>query len=284
MGGSPGGRITLNQYLMQKASEFVIITGGSSGFGLELARRFALDGHPLLLAALPGQDLEQAAEELRQRHPGLPVHAFAVDLSKPEGPDALFAFTREQGLVIGGVVNNAGFGTWGFLPDIPQHSEEGMIGLNVLGLYRVTRLFLPDMVARGKGRIMHIASIAAFQPNPYMATYGATKAFVRSFSQALSRELVDRGSPVRIITVCPPASRTPFRDRAGMDRSALFAGWLSVDASLVADAAYRAWHKGQDLMIPGRLFRMLHVVTRLLPESLSIVVAQRTLRKGLHRA
>lgn len=266
---------------MRENSEFVLITGGSSGIGLELARHFARDGHPLVLAALPGPDLEQAVEELRQRHPGLPLHAFAVDLSKPEGPEALFAFTREQGMAIGGVVNNAGFGTWGFLPDIPQHSEEAMIGLNVLGLYRVTRLFLPDMVARGRGRIMHIASIAAFQPNPYMATYGATKAFVRSFSQALSRELIDQGSAVRIITVCPPATRTPFRDRAGMGRSSLFGGWLSVDAPLVSEAAYRAWCRGHDLMIPGRLFRMLHVVTRLLPESFSVRLAKRTLRKGL---
>lgn len=261
----------------------IVITGGSSGFGLELARRFARDGHPLVLAALPGAELEAAAQEIRHRHPELPVHAFGVDLSNPEGPESLYAFTQGQGLAIAGVVNNAGYGTWGFLPEIPQHSEESMIGLNVLGLYRVTRLYLPDMVARGRGRIMHIASIAAFQPNPYMATYGATKAFVRSFSQALSRELMDQGSPVRIITVCPPAARTPFRDRAGMERSSLFSGWLSVDAPLVANAAYRAWQRGQDLMIPGRLFRLLHVVTRLLPESLSTRVAQRTLRRGLPR-
>lgn len=270
--------------MIQHPSEFILITGGSSGFGLELARRFAQDGHPLLLAALEGPELDQAVEELRLRHPKLPVHAFAVDLSTPDGPDALFAHTRAQGWVIAGVVNNAGFGTWGYLSDIPQRSEENMIGLNVLGLYRVTRLFLPDMVARDRGRIMHIASIAAFQPNPYMATYGATKAFVRSFSQALSHELADQGSAVKIITVCPPAARTPFRQRAGMERSSLFGGWLSVDAPMVADAAYRAWHRGHDLMIPGRLFRILHIVTRLLPESLSIRLAKQTLRKGLHGA
>lgn len=259
----------------------ILITGGSSGFGLELAHRFAASGHALVLVALPGVELDLAKSELEKRHPGIDVYTLPVDLTISDGPDQVFAYTQKMGLSVDGLINNAGFGTWGFLPDISQEKEEAMIHLNILALYRLTRLFLPGMVARKKGQIMHIASIAAFQPNPYMATYGATKAFVRSFSQALERELKDQGSPVRVTTVCPPAARTPFREASGMKDSALFSGWLSVDAPLVADAAFRAYQRKQGLMIPGRLYRFLHVLTRFLPEWVSTNIALQTLRKGL---
>ncbi|MBP6184719.1 MAG: SDR family oxidoreductase [Saprospiraceae bacterium] len=259
----------------------ILITGGSSGFGLELAHRFAASGHPLVLVALPGKALDLAKSEVEQRYPGIHVYTLPVDLTAADGPDLVFSFIQNKGLTIDGLINNAGFGTWGFLPDISQEKEEAMIHLNILALYRLTRLFLPGMIARKRGQIMHIASIAAFQPNPYMATYGATKAFVRSFSQALERELKDQGSPVRVTTVCPPAARTPFREASGMKDSALFSGWLSVDAPLVADAAFRAYQRKQGLMIPGRLYRILHVLTRFLPEWVSTNIAIQTLRKGL---
>lgn len=265
-------------------NDTLLITGASSGFGLELARRFAADGHPLILVALPGAELDAAARELRDRHPGLAVHALGVDLSAEDGPRQVWAFTEAQGLQVDGLINNAGFGTWGFLPAISEERELQMIRLNMEALYRLTRLYLPGMVARRRGRIMNIASIAAFQPNPYMATYGATKAFVRSFSQALAVELRDQGSPVRVITVCPPAARTPFREASGMGGSALFEGWLAVDAPLVAEAAYRGFRKGRSLIIPGRFFRVLRVITRLLPESVSVWVGLSTLRQGVPRS
>ncbi len=259
----------------------ILITGSSSGFGLELAHRFAASGHALVLVALPGEEFDRAKTIIEQGHPGAEVYALPVDLTETDGPERVFAFTQKMGIAIDGLINNAGFGTWGFLPDISQEKEESMIQLNIMALYRLTRLFLPGMIARKKGQIMHIASIAAFQPNPYMATYGATKAFVRSFSQALERELKDQGSPVRITTVCPPAARTPFREASGMKDSALFSGWLSVDAPLVAEAAYRAYQRKQGLIIPGRLYRILHVLTRFLPEWVSTNIAIQTLRKGL---
>lgn len=261
--------------------DFIVITGGSSGLGYEIALRFAAAGYPLVIAALPDHAMANAKAKLTQHFPELEIRFFPIDLTLPDGPDRLFDFTQEEGIPIGGLINNAGFGTWGFLPDVPVRRELEMMQLNILALYRLTRLFLPGMIARRQGQIMHISSIAAFQPNPYMATYGATKSFVRSFSQALERELSDKGIPVYITTVCPPAARTPFRQASGMDDSALFTGWLAVDAPLIADAAFKGYQRKQGLVIPGKLFRILHVLTRLLPEWVSTLIAVHTLRKGL---
>lgn len=259
----------------------VLITGGSSGFGLELAHRFAGDGHSLVLVALPGRDLEEVSAALQGRYPGVAVHALGVDLSTTRGPEEVIAFTDGLGLDIGVLINNAGFGTWGYLPNVPVERELAMLRLNIEALYRLTQAYLPRMDARGRGHIINIASIAAFQPNPYMATYGASKAFVRSFSLALAQELRDQGSAVRVTVVCPPAARTPFQAASGMVRSALFSSWLAVDAPMVADAIYRGYRRGSRQVIPGWLFQVLAVITRLLPESVSTAIAIRTLRKGV---
>jgi short-subunit dehydrogenase len=261
----------------------VLITGGSSGFGLELAHRFGATGHDLLLVALPGEELEEAAHLVRTQYPSVEVHHFGVDLSLADGPKRVSDFVRAHSLRIDVLINNAGFGTWGFLPDIDGDRELAMLRLNIEGLYRLTRLFLPEMIAQRRGHIINIASIAAFQPNPYMAAYGATKAFVRSFSLALYWEMRDQQLPIHVTTVCPPAARTPFREASGMAESALFSGWLAVDAPLVADATFRGYRRKAYQVIPGRLYRFLYVLTRLLPERLSILIGLDTLRKGIPR-
>jgi uncharacterized protein len=260
---------------------YTLITGGSTGIGLEIADRFARDGHNLLLVALPGPELETARTMLLAKYPTINVDLFAVDLSTTDGPDQVGAFTRAKEYVIEVLVNNAGFGSWGFLPAIDQAREETMIALNITALYKLTRHYLREMQARNKGHIIHTASIAAFQPNPYMATYGATKAFVRSFSIALEHELKDQGSGIRITTVCPPAAKTAFVQASGMDRASLASSWLSSDVPTIADAAYRQYKRGGGQIIPGRLFQFLHFVTGFFPESLSIAIGKMTLRKGL---
>lgn len=260
---------------------YTLITGGSTGIGLELADRFARDGHNLLLVALPGPELEAARTLLLGKYPLIKVDLFAVDLSVQDGPDQLRAYTNSKGYVIEVLVNNAGFGSWGFLPQIDQSREEAMIALNITALYKLTRYYLKEMQARNKGHIIHTASIAAFQPNPYMATYGATKAFVRSFSIALEHELKDQGSGVRITTVCPPAAKTAFVQASGMDRASLATSWLSSDVPTIADAAYRQYKRGGGQIIPGRLFQFLHFITGFFPETLSIAIGKMTLKKGL---
>ena len=259
----------------------VLITGGSTGIGRELAFRFAASGHHLFLVALPEPALEETAADLRQQHPQCTVHTLALDLTEPNALDTLQTAIQDAGFPVDVLVNNAGFGTWGYLPHVGQAMEEKMIQLNILALYRLTRHFLQDMRQEQRGVIMNIASIAAFQPNPYMATYGASKAFVRSFSQALDQECRDQGENIRVLTVCPPAARTPFQDRAGMGQSALFRGWLAVDAPLVADAAFRAYRQRRHLMIPGRKFRLIRMLTNLLPESFRSGIARHTLRQRL---
>lgn len=262
-------------------NSFVVITGGSSGIGLELASRFGAEGYPLFLVALPGKELEEAALILKDKYPTLQVTHLGVDLSREDGPDRVLAFVREQEMDVDVLVNNAGFGTWGFLPDVDQERELSMLRLNIEGLYRLTRLFLADMIEKRRGHIVNIASIAAFQPNPYMAAYGASKAFVRSFSLSLYWEMRDQKLPIHITTVCPPAVRTPFRDAAGMKDSALFSSWLAVDAPLVADAAFRGFKRKSYQVIPGLLYRFLYVVIRLVPERVSVMIGLHTLRKGL---
>ena len=261
--------------------ETFLITGGSSGIGLALAHHVARVGHHLILAALPGQELEEAGRDLRASFPGIDVHLCPVDLARPEGPDQVYAFTSSRDLVVDVLVNNAGVGTWGRLDTIDTRKEVGMIELNVLAQYKLTRLYLTPMQERKKGHILFVASIAAFQPNPYMSTYGATKAFVRSFGLALHHELIDQGSAIRVTTICPPAIPTAFQRVAGMEHSALFSGWLASDVESVAKAIWRGYRNNARQVIPSRLLTFLQPFIRLLPESWSIWMAKRTLRQNL---
>ncbi|MEZ5032838.1 MAG: SDR family NAD(P)-dependent oxidoreductase [Saprospiraceae bacterium] len=261
--------------------ETFLITGGSSGIGLALAHHAAKAGHRLILAALPGQELEDAGQSLRASYPGIDLHLCPTDLTRPEGPDEVYAFTQSRHLDVDVLVNNAGVGTWGRLHTLDPEKEVKMIELNILALYKLTRLYLTPMQERQAGHILFIASIAAFQPNPYMATYGATKAFVRSFGLALYHELKDQGSAVRVTTVCPPAIPTAFQRVAGMERSALFSGWLASDVASVAAAAWKGYQQKSPQVIPSRVLSFLQPFIRLLPESWSIWMARRTLRQNL---
>lgn len=259
----------------------VLITGGSSGIGRALAGHFARAGHHLILVALPGPELELAQTSIQQEYPDVEVHIYPVDLSQPGGPDQVWAFTSSKGIQVDVLVNNAGFGTWGPLYTIDYEREVQMLELNILSLYKLTRLYLRPMHDRNAGHLLIIASIAAFQPNPYMAAYGASKSFVRSFGLALYHELKDQGSPIRVTTICPPAVPTAFQQVAGMSRSALFSGWLSSDVDTVARAAWIGYARKKRQVIPTWYLPVINVISRLLPEQLSIWMARQTLRKNL---
>jgi short-subunit dehydrogenase len=241
--------------------ETALITGASGGLGEQFATLFAKDGTNLVVVARSVERLERLKEELEHAY-GITVTVLPADLSQAEGVDALVRVLEERNVLIDILVNNAGFGQFGLLQEIPLAKHREMIRLNVEALTVLTRYLLPGMLARKRGRILNVASTAAFQPGPLMAVYFATKAYVLSFSMALSEEL--RGTGVTVTCLCPGPTRTGFQEHAAMARSRLFRG-RTQDALSVARTGYDALRKGRRLVIAGLRNRLLAFLTRFLP-------------------
>ena len=189
-----------------------LITGASSGIGEEFARRYAAQKKDLVLVARSQDKLNKLAEEFTSQH-GIRVTVFALDLSEPDAAERLWEETNRAGLEIDVLVNNAGFGTSGDVADESPERLEQEVRLNCLTLTGLTARYLPAMRERKNGTIINIASTAAFQPLPHMAVYGATKAFVLSFTEALWSETQKDG--IRVLAVCPGSTDTPFFEHSG---------------------------------------------------------------------
>ncbi|NTV53364.1 MAG: SDR family NAD(P)-dependent oxidoreductase, partial [Candidatus Firestonebacteria bacterium] len=187
----------------------VVITGASSGIGKELSACFAQQGANCFLGCLPAErnQLTSWAEKLRQEH-AVRVHLFPLDLSQAEGPEQFHASIRALGEPIHVLVNNAGIIAYGSFGDLPLELQEKIIHVNVIAYFKLMRLFLPQLTAAGEGRILNVVSASAFQPSPYLAVYGAGKAFIQMLSEALNAELI--GSGVRVQTLNPPYTNTPL--------------------------------------------------------------------------
>ena len=222
-----------------------LITGASAGIGRQLARLFAADGIDLVLVARRLPELQALCSELEQRH-GIKARALSCDLSSPSALTELLGEVR--GLTLEYLVNNAGFGSLGKFAELAPEREAQMVELNISAVVRLTREVLPGMLSRGHGRILNIGSTAGFQPGPYMATYYATKAFVNSFSEALSYEL--RGSGVSVTLSCPGPTVTEFGAVSGVDKTRLFS-LGAASAESVAQGAYRAMQRGQTMVVHG---------------------------------
>lgn len=231
-----------------QAKRTVLITGASSGIGLELAKLFAKDQHDLVLVARSEGKLRQLAQELQQQ-PGVAVHVLAEDLSRAEAADRVCERVKALGLTIDVLVNNAGFGHYGAFAESDFSKELEMIQVNMVTLTALTKRLLPGMVERKFGRILNVASTAAFQPGPLMAVYYATKAYVLSFSEALAAELA--GSGVSVTALCPGPTQSGFQEQAAMLDSKLVRGKSLPDAKSVAEAGYRALLAGKRVYIPG---------------------------------
>jgi short-subunit dehydrogenase len=245
-----------------------LITGASGGIGYELAKFFARDHHNLVLVARSADKLAQVATEL-QVHGGT-VKTIALDLAPTPAPK--FLFDQLVGTPIDILVNNAGFGTFGEFAQMPEEEILGQIQLNVTALTQLTRLFLPPMVQRRSGRIMNVASTAAFQPGPGMAVYYATKAYVLSFSEAIANEL--RHSGVTVTCFCPGATHTGFAKRAGTEKSRLFKQLGAMDADKVALDGYRALMEGRTVAISGVHNWLVAQSTRFAPRRLVTAVSR----------
>ncbi|MFD2673691.1 SDR family NAD(P)-dependent oxidoreductase [Marinicrinis sediminis] len=257
-------------------TQTVLITGASGGIGLELAREFAAAGHTLILTARSGQKLEQAKQEIEQQY-GVPVALFVHDLAKPAEIEALWTSVQEAGWSVDILVNNAGYGLFGPFAETDLQDELNMIDLNVRSLTQLTKLALQDMVKKGRGRILNVASTAAFQPGPLMAVYYATKAFVLSFSEALAKELEDHG--ITVTALCPGATATGFEERANLQGSGLLKSGV-MDARTVARIGYDGTMRGKRVVIPGWRNRMLAQSVRFMPRKLVTTIVKKIQQKS----
>ncbi len=240
-----------------------LITGASSGIGFELARCFARGGYRLVLVARDAKRLDEQALRLGMEFQ-VQITAITKDLAKPGAPQELIEELENQDLAITALVNNAGFATYGPFADSDLGKELEMLQLNIAALTALTRLALPGMRERRHGRILNVASTAAFQPGPLMAGYYASKAYVLHFSEALANELA--GSGVSVTCLCPGPTETGFVARAGMAESKLFKRGVMAAAE-VARIAYEGCERGKTIVIPGFKNRLLSLAPRLVPRA-----------------
>jgi short-subunit dehydrogenase len=250
-----------------------VVTGGSSGIGLALARVLAREGYDLLLVARREQELRAIAKDLSHRFGSTSVVA-GVDLSEPGAAARVHEAAHEAGLTVDVLVNNAGFGGHGRFVETDADHERQMLAVNVVALTELTKLFLPAMVQRRSGRILNVASTAAFQPGPFMAVYYASKAYVLSFTEALGEELV--GTGVTATALCPGFVPSGFQDVAGLDEDLPFMRSPGTKtAEEVAEAGYRAMMSGRRVFIPGGLNRVGAHAARIAPRRAVLTMVRR---------
>ncbi len=242
----------------------VLVTGASSGIGLELAREFARHGHPVVLTAPGADELRMIASRIRTDF-GVEATAIARDLTDESAPAEIFDELQARGLGIHILVNNAGVGEKGEFAHAPLYRDITTIRLNVEAVVRMTKLFLPNMLARNEGRILNTASVAGFEPGPLLAVYHASKAFTLSFSESLAVELENTG--VTVTALCPGPVDTDFFPKAHMTESRIFQKGSVMAPREVAMAAYKAVIRGDMLFVPGGMNKALAFMHRVTPVS-----------------
>jgi hypothetical protein len=247
---------------------FALVTGASGGIGLALAREAVASGYDVALVARSEGALGEAAAELRAR--GADALVVVADLAEPAAPRAVVEALGGRPVDL--LVNNAGFATFGLFADLDLDRELSMIAVNVVALTALTRLCLPGMVERGSGRILNVASTAAFFPGPWMTVYYATKHYVLAFSDGLAEELA--GTGVTVTTLAPGPTASGFQARAQMERSKLLESG-TMDAAVVARAGLRGALAGRRTVVPGLRARLQVQVPRVLPRRLLAAVVRR---------
>lgn len=239
----------------------VLITGVSGGIGKELADRFAKGGHNIVLVARSESKIVELAQEYRKKY-GIQATVIAKDVAAPGVPEEIFTELKEKGITVDYLVNNAGFGLFGTFMETDMEQEVNMIDVNIKALTVMTKLFLPDMIKRGQGGVMNVASLVGFFPGPMMSVYYATKAYVLSFTEALANEVT--GTGVTVTALCPGLTSTGFVDRSGMGavKGAI------MEAGQVAEEGYRGFLRGKTLIMPGVRNRFIAFLPRLLPRKM----------------
>lgn len=242
-----------------------LVTGASSGIGLELVKVLAKNGHDLVITARSADALEALAGSMEGKY-GVKVIVIPLDLTDRNAPEVLFTGVRDRRIDIDILVNNAGFGLGGPFAETDIAREIEMIDLNITALTHLAKLFLSPMLSRRRGRIMNVASTAGFQPGPLMSVYYASKAYVISFSEALAEEL--KGTGITVTTFCPGATETKFASVAGLENSRLFKAGGLADAQDMAEYAYRAMMRGSRVSVPGFKNKLVAQGNRFAPRKL----------------
>jgi short-subunit dehydrogenase len=242
-----------------------LITGASNGIGLELAKQFAENKINLVLVARNRIKLHEISNELSKTF-NVKCFVIATDLSDYNNAEEIFKICKNENIQIDYLINNAGFGDYGFFHESDWKKQVEMINLNITSLTYLTHLFLPDMIQNKNGRILNVASIAAFLPGPLMSVYYATKAFVLSFSEALSNELKDKN--ITVTTLCPGPTESNFFKRADMVDSKFVKGRKLPSSTEVAIYGYNQMMKGKRIAIPGILNNLMIYISRFVPRGL----------------
>ena len=260
-----------------KKKKRVLITGASSGIGYEMAKVFAENGYDLILVARREERLELIAKELIEKY-GVELTFITKDLSQIDAGEEIFKELKKQNLIPDVLVNNAGFGAFCSFSEMDQITLIEMLRVNIMALTQLTRFLLPEMLKKGKGGILNVASVVGFLPGgPFMAVYSATKAYVLSLSLALSREL--KGSGVRVTALCPGTTKTEFFKRAGIQPS--FLEKRAMNARDVARCGYQALMKGKRIAVPGLKNRLIALLLPLFPKRVVLDVVGKRLSKEI---
>ncbi len=254
-----------------------LITGASSGIGLELAKIHASKGDDLVLVARNKTKLDELKTELENQYT-IKVYTIGKDLSGFNAAQEVYDETTKQNIQIDYLINNAGFGDFGMFTETDWNKEFQMINLNIITLTQFTKLYLQDMVKRRSGKIMNVASTAAFQSGPTMAVYCATKAYVLSFSEAVNNEVSNQG--VTITTLCPGPTESGFQAWAGQEESALVKGKKLPTSKEVAEYGYTSIMKGKTVAIHGFMNWIMANSVRFTPRALLVKIARKILDKS----
>ena len=253
-------------------TEYALITGASSGIGMELARIAASNNMNLIVLARNSEKLIQLRTELEELYP-VKVLAVGCDLTKPDAVEKIASLLNGRGIVPDVLINNAGFGMYGLFDKIGAETETNMIQLNVTSLTELTKIIYRQMRSQGKGKILNVSSIAGFMPGPWMAVYHATKAYVLSFSEALAAEA--KGSGVTVTALCPGPTETNFENRAssGVGIKAFQKFGKLPTAKQVAEYGWKSMMKGNVVAVHGGINRLLIFLIRFLPRKTVVNIA-----------
>ncbi|MEI7483983.1 MAG: SDR family oxidoreductase [Ignavibacteriota bacterium] len=254
-----------------------LITGASSGFGVEFAKNFAKDGHDLVLVARRVDRLNTLAGELKNKY-GITVKVLGKDLNKTEDVQSVCDILQSEKVHIDFLVNNAGLGDFGNFHESEWSKDEQMLDVNIKALTKLTYLFVKPMVEKGFGRILNVASTAAFQPGPLLAVYFATKAYVLSFSEAISNEL--KGTGVTVTILCPGASESEFLAVARLEDSMLFKRKRVPTSKEVADFGYKEMMNGSLTVIHGFTNKMGALASRFVPRKAALKIVRKIQEKS----
>lgn len=257
-------------------TSYTLITGASSGIGFELAHEFARNKHNLILVARSKDKLEKLKADIELKYPVV-AEVIIMDLSEPSSSDQLFEKISLQKFNVDILVNNAGFGDHGYFKDSNPKKMEDMIQLNILTLSKLCRLFLPSMLERGYGKILNVASTAAFQAGPLMNVYYATKAYVLSFSEGLYEELI--GTGVSVTALCPGPTQSGFQEVANFTNTKIMNNMKVASSKDVAVFAYEKLMANEAIVVHGFINTVVATTVNFVPRSFTRKIVRRLQEK-----